>query len=163
MTETLGRAVIVFMFNRWAKATTNFNDMSTLFYERHPFDILVRNFFQDASTYSPLAETKVPHPVDIYTSDKGLSFDIACTGISKDEIELLIQDNILKVNYNKPKEELEERDFIHRGIAKRSFNLGWKIDSKFNLSKASANFNDGLLSIQIPFSKGSELKTLKIN
>ena len=68
--------------------------MNTFIYERTPFDILIRNFFQDASTYSPLAETKVPHPVDIYTSDKGLSFDIACTGISKKDIELNIQDNV---------------------------------------------------------------------
>ena len=136
--------------------------MSTLFHERTPFDILLRNFFQDASTYSPLAETKVPHPVDIYTSDKGLSFDIACTGISKKDIELNIQDNLLKINYNKPEEDKNDKDYIHRGIAKRSFNLGWKIDNKFDLSKASASFTDGLLSIIIPFSKGSELKTLQI-
>ena len=57
--------------------------MSTLFYERTPFDILVRNFFQDAGTYLPLAETKVPHPVDIYTNDSGLTFEIAATGIAK--------------------------------------------------------------------------------
>ena len=136
--------------------------MNTFLYERTPFDILVRNFFQDASTYSPLAETKVPHPVDIYTSDKGLSFDIACTGISKKEIELNIQDNLLKINYNKPKEDQDDKDYIHRGIAKRSFDLGWKIDNKFDLSKATASYNDGLLSINIPFSKGSELKTLQI-
>ena len=136
--------------------------MNTFIYERTPFDILLRNFFQDASTYSPLAETKVPHPVDIYTSDKGLSFDIACTGISKKEIELNIQDNLLKINYNKPKEDQDDKDYIHRGIAKRSFNLGWKIDNKFDLSKATASYNDGLLSINIPFSKGSELKTLQI-
>jgi HSP20 family molecular chaperone IbpA len=131
--------------------------MNTFIYERTPFDILLRNFFQDASTYSPLAETKVPHPVDIYTSDKGLSFDIACTGISKKEIELNIQDNLLK-----PKEDQDDKDYIHRGIAKRSFDLGWKIDNKFDLSKATASYNDGLLSINIPFSKGSELKTLQI-
>tara|TARA_Y100000593_G_C4252036_1_gene307679 strand:+ start:74 stop:487 length:414 start_codon:yes stop_codon:yes gene_type:complete len=136
--------------------------MNTFIYERTPFDILIRNFFQDASTYSPLAETKVPHPVDIYTSDKGLSFDIACTGISKKEIELNIQDNLLKINYNKPKEDQDDKDYIHRGIAKRSFDLGWKIDNKFDLSKATASYNDGLLSINIPFSKGSELKTLQI-
>ena len=43
-----------------------------------------------------------------------------------------------------------------------SLNLGWKIDSKFDLSKADAEFKDGLLKISIPFTKGSELKTLKI-
>ena len=136
--------------------------MSTLFYERNPFDILVRNFFQEAGAYRPLAETKLPHPVDIYERDNGLGIDIACTGISKEDIEILIEGNIIRVNYERPKEELEDV-FIHKGIAKRSFNLGWKIDSKFNLSKATAEFKNGLLQIVIPFAKGSEPKTLKIS
>ena len=135
--------------------------MSTLFYEPSPFDILVRNFFTDGSRYQPLPETKLQHPVDIYQIDKGLAIDIACTGISKEEIEIQIQDNILKVNYDKSKNE--NLDYIHKGIAKRSFNLGWKIDSKFDLGKANAKFENGLLAINIPFAKGSELKTLKIS
>ena len=135
--------------------------MSTLFYEPSPFDILVRNFFTDGSRYQPLPETKLQHPVDIYQIDKGLAIDIACTGISKEEIEIQIQDNILRVNYDKSKNE--NLEYIHKGIAKRSFNLGWKIDSKFNLGKANAKFENGLLAINIPFAKGSELKTLKIS
>ena len=70
--------------------------MSTLFYERTPFDILVRNFFQDAGTFLPLAESKVPHPVDIYTNEKGLFFEVACTGISKDDLEIQTQSQYLK-------------------------------------------------------------------
>ena len=137
--------------------------MSTLqLFERTPFDILVRNFFQDANTFLPLSETKVPHPVDIYTTDTHLVFDIAATGVAKEDISIQTQDNILRINYDKSKSEDTGVDYIHRGIAKRSFNLGWKIDSKFNLNKADAEFKYGLLKITIPFAKGSELKTLNI-
>ena len=136
--------------------------MSTLFYERNPFDILVRNFFQDAGAYRPLAESKLPHPVDIYERDNGLGLDIACTGISKEDIEILIEGNIIRVNYERPKAEIDDQ-YIHKGIAKRSFNLGWKIDSRFNLSKATAEFKNGLLQIVIPYAKGLEPKTLKIS
>jgi HSP20 family molecular chaperone IbpA len=136
--------------------------MSTLFYERNPFDILVRNFFQDAGTFLPLAESKVPHPVDIYTTESHLVFDIACTGIAKEDLEIQTQSNTLRVNYDKTKSDDKGVEYIHRGIAKRSFNLGWKIDSKFDLSKANAEFKYGLLKITIPFAKGSELKTLAI-
>ena len=135
--------------------------MSTLFYERNPFDILVKNFFQDASAYAPLAASKLPHPVDIYEKDNGLGLEIACTGISKEEVEIQIQGNIIRINYTRPKED-DLSQYLHKGIAKRSFNLGWKIDSKFNLSKANAEFENGLLKITVPFAKGSELKTLKI-
>mgnify|MGYP001173180077 CR=1 FL=1 len=136
--------------------------MSTLFYEYSPFDILVRNFFNDAGNFNTLADSKLQHPVDIYQTDKGLSIDIACTGIAKDDIEIQLQDNLIRVIYDKSKES-DQQSYIHKGIAKRSFNLGWKIDSKFDLSKSDAKFENGLLSIAIPFSKGSELKTLKIN
>jgi|TARA_B110000902_G_C14038714_1_gene486955 HSP20 family molecular chaperone IbpA len=136
--------------------------MSTLFLERNPFDILVRNFFQDASQYRPLAESKLPHPVDIYHGEEGLGIDIACTGLMKEDIEIIIDGNIIKVNYNKPKDE-DPRDFVLKGIAQRSFNLGWKIDSKFELSKAKADFVNGLLRVSIPYAKGMETKTLKIS
>ncbi len=135
--------------------------MNTFLYERNPFDILVRNFFKDAGHFRPIQESKLPHPVDIYERDNGLGIDIACTGISKDDIEILIEGNIIRVNYDKPTEE-DLGEFIYKGIAKRSFNLGWKIDSKFNLSKAVAEFKDGLLKVVIPFAKGAEPKTLKI-
>ena len=137
--------------------------MSALFFERTPFDILVRNFFQDASTFAPLAETKVPHPVDIYQNEHGLVFEIACTGISKEELKIETQDNVLRVNYDKKKEEEPTGvDYIHKGIAKRSFNLGWKIDSKFDLKKIVAKFENGLLTIGIPFAKESQVKLIDI-
>ena len=136
--------------------------MNTFLTERNPFDILVRNFFQDAGAYRPLAESKLPHPLDIYERDNGLGLDIACTGIDKKDIEILIEGNIIRVNYERPKAELDD-EYIHKGIAKRSFNLGWKIDSRFNLSKATAEFKNGLLQIVIPFAKGLEPKTLIIS
>ena len=54
-------------------------------------------------------------------------------------------------------------EYIHRGIAKRSFNLGWKIDSRFDLQKAKAEFKNGLLQVTIPYAKGKESKTLNIS
>jgi HSP20 family molecular chaperone IbpA len=137
--------------------------MSTLFLnERSPFDILVRNLFQEAGKFSPLAhDTKVAHPVDVIEVPSGVQIDIACTGIPKEEIEIIVDGNNLKVNYEKSKVK-EETKYLHRGIAKRSFNLGWKIDSKYDLSKAEANFINGLLKIDIPFAKGSAPRSLKI-
>ena len=77
-------------------------------------------------------------------------------------IEIIIDGNIIRVNYNKPKDE-DPRDFVLKGIAQRSFNLGWKIDSKFELRKAKADFVNGLLRVSIPYAKGMETKTLKIS
>jgi HSP20 family protein len=142
--------------------------MSTLFFERHisPFDLLFRDFFKSELDFQPAIEAKISHPVDIYENKNGLHFEIACTGLTKNDIEINIEGDILKISYNKPKDEacceVDDCKYIHRGIAKRSFNLGYKVASKFNLSESSAEMKDGLLRISVPFAEESKPKALKI-
>lgn len=131
-----------------------------------PFDILVRNFFNSELHFAPVNEAKIQHPVDIYENDEGLHFEIACTGLTKKDIEIGIEGDVLKIAYNKPKDEecceVNNCSYIHRGIAKRSFNLGYKIASKFSLVNADAEMNNGLLKISIPFADEAKPKVLKI-
>ena len=142
--------------------------MSTLFFERHisPFDLLFRDFFKSELDFQPAIEAKISHPVDIYENKNGLHFEIACTGLTKNDIEINIEGDILKISYNKPKDEacceVDDCKYIHRGIAKRSFNLGYKVASKFNLSESSAEMKDGLLRISVPFAEESKPKALKM-
>ena len=142
--------------------------MSTLFFERHisPFDLLFRDFFKSELDFQPAIEAKISHPVDIYENKNGLHFEIACTGLTKNDIEINIEGDILKISYNKPKDEacceVDDCKYIHRGIAKRSFNLGYKVASKFNLSESSPEMKDGLLRISVPFAEESKPKALKI-
>jgi HSP20 family protein len=142
--------------------------MSTLFFERHisPFDLLFRDFFKSELDFQPAAEAKISHPVDIYENKNGLHFEIACTGLTKSDIEINIEGDILKISYNKSKDEacceVDDCKYIHRGIAKRSFNLGYKVASKFKLPESSAEMKDGLLKISIPFAEEAKPKALKI-
>ena len=142
--------------------------MSTLFFERHisPFDLLFRDFFKSELDFQPAAEAKISHPVDIYENKNGLHFEIACTGLTKSDIEINIEGDILKISYNKSKDEacceVDDCKYIHKGIAKRSFNLGYKVASKFNLPESSAEMKDGLLKISVPFAEESKPKALKI-
>jgi HSP20 family protein len=142
--------------------------MSTLFFERHisPFDLLFRDFFKSELDFQPATEAKISHPVDIYENKNGLHFEIACTGLTKSDIEINIEGDILKISYNKSKDEacceVDDCKYIHRGIAKRSFNLGYKVASKFKLPESSAEMKDGLLKISVPFAEEAKPKALKI-
>jgi len=138
--------------------------MSTLFFERNtsPFDLLFRDFFKSELDFQPAENAKITHPVDIFETKHGLHFEVACTGLSKEDIELNIEGDILKISYNREVKEQVERSYIHKGIAKRSFNLGYKIASKFDLSKAEAIMENGLLAIRIPFAEEAKPKVLKI-
>ena len=139
--------------------------MSTLFFEKQisPFDLLFKDFFKSELDFQPATTAKLTLPVDIFETKYGLHFEVACTGLSKDDINLDIEGDILKISYQRfEKKEYEDRTYIHQGVAKRSFNLGYKIASKFDLSKAEAMMENGLLGIRIPFAEESKPKSIKI-
>ena len=90
-------------------------------------------------------------------------FDIACTGLTKKQIDIKVEDDILRVSYTKKDEEDDEdRHIHHSGIAKRSFNLGWKIARRFELPKIEASMKDGLLKLFIPLQPESKPKAVSI-
>lgn len=128
-----------------------------------PFDVLFKNFFNNDSFFAPALETKISHPVDIYETKDGLHFEIACTGLSKEDVNINIEGDILRVTYEKDGEnENDVTNYIHKGIARRSFNLGYKISSRFDLQNADAQMNNGLLTISIPFAEQAKPKALAI-
>ena len=141
--------------------------MGTQFFlERHfsPLDILVKNFFNaEQEEFQQPNNRIINHPVDIYEDKAGLYFDIACTGLTKKQIELKVEDDILRVIYHKPdKDEDEDLHIYHSGIAKRNFNLGWKIARRFSLPEIEASMKDGLLKLFIPLQPESKPKTVSI-
>ncbi len=117
-----------------------------------PFDILVRNFFDTESPFHPLQSIKLKHPVDVYEDEEGLHLEVACTGITKKEVNINIEGDILRVSYTKSDEKHDDREYHYSGIAKRSFNFGYKVNNKFSLSSVEAEMNNGLLEITIPYS-----------
>ena len=139
--------------------------MSTLqLLERHlsPFDILFRNHFNSDSTFQPASDTKQPHPLNIYFDDKGLYFEVACTGLTKKDVVLDIEGDILKISYKKPEDEKFHEGTIHRGLSKKSFDLRYKIAPKFDLGQTEASLKNGLLEIFIPLAEEAKPKSIKI-
>ena len=140
--------------------------MGTIFIDRHfsPFDILVKNFFQKEEEFTTPTNRIINHPVDIYEDADGLYFDIACTGLTKKQIDIKVEDDILRVSYDKQDKPgiAETTHIYHSGIAKRSFNLGWKIARRFELAKIEATMTAGLLKLFIPLTPESKPKTVSI-
>ena len=138
--------------------------MSTLFLERHisPFDILFRNLFNAESQFAPALQSKQPHPVNIFYDDKGLHFEVACTGLTKKEVDINIEGDILKVSYKKPETDEFHEGTIYNGLSKKSFNLGYKIAPKFDLSTTESELANVLLTIFVPLAEDAKPKSIKI-
>ena len=132
-----------------------------------PTDLLFRNFFDTNSMFQSFVETKPNYPVDIYTLGNELCFDIACVGLDKEDINIQTEGNTLKISYKKPSvdsnpSDEEALDYIHKGITRKSFDMGWKISAKYDLSVINASMKNGLLTIAIPVAKESLPKVVTI-
>jgi len=129
-----------------------------------PWDILFKDLFNRNSFFLPVMESKTSYPVDIRETDKGLLFDIAVAGIDKKDINIDECDGVLTISYNKNEDmsEGETEQFIHRSIARRSFNFAWKISDKFNLKKIEAGMDKGILTILVPKAEEKEVTKKKI-
>jgi len=124
-----------------------------------PFDIVWKNFFDTNAQFNTF-EQKINYPVDIYETEKGLCFELAVVGLDKSDIDIQVEGDTLRIKHERP--EQETRQYLQRGIAKRSFDLAWKVALKFNLTHLEAKLDKGLLIIDIPYANEQAPKKIKI-
>ena len=125
-----------------------------------PFDIIWKNFFDANSAFNTF-ESKINYPVDILETENGLRFELAVVGLSESDLDIQVDGETLRISYNKPETE-EIKSYLQKGIAKRSFDLAWKVASKFDLAKLEATLDKGLLIIDIPISEEKAPKKVEI-
>ncbi len=128
-------------------------------FELDPFDLLWKDLFESAPHFSAITQ-KVSHPVDIFETEDGIRFEVAAVGLDKQDIDIIVDGDQLRITYEKPNRP--EESPIYRGIKRSSFNLTWKISTKFDLSKLEASLDKGLLIISVPTAEGKAVKQIKI-
>ena len=130
------------------------------------FDLLWKSFFDPNALYRPIKEKAVTHPCDIQETDNGLCIEIAAVGLDKEELNIIIDSETLRVAYRKPTSEEEEEQneyrYFQRSIKKASFDIAWKISSKFDLTNLEAKLDKGLLTLDVPFAKENKPKKVTI-
>lgn len=104
------------------------------------------NRLVDFASRPDTAETTYP-PYNIEkTGDDAYVVTMAVAGFAQDDLDISIKENILTVKATGTDED-EDRVFLHRGIAKRSF------ERKFHLAESvrvdGARFENGLLNIDL--------------
>jgi HSP20 family protein len=120
------------------------------------FDLLWKSFFSNEG-YRPIKEKVAGVPCDIQETDNGLRIELAAVGLEKSDIDIIVDSETLRVAYRKNDKEEEadknEYRYLLRTIKKSSFDLAWKISSKYNLQELEAKLEKGLLTLDIPFAK----------
>ncbi|MFA5152663.1 MAG: Hsp20/alpha crystallin family protein [Clostridia bacterium] len=131
--------------------------------EMEPWDILFKDLFNRNSFFLPVVDSKTSYPVDIREEEKGLVFDIAVAGINKEDINIDECDNVLTIAYTKEDGgEIDGKNYIHKSIARRSFNFAWKISDKYDLKHIEAAMDKGILTVLVPKAESKEVTKQKI-
>jgi len=95
----------------------------------------------------PEAKSSYP-PYNIErTGDDTYRISVAVAGFSQGEISIETKENSLVIKGGRAETENKDRKFLHRGIAERSFNLGFQLADYVEVS--SASLENGLLHLEL--------------
>lgn len=93
------------------------------------------------------SDTYPPYNIEKLAED-AYRISMAVAGFSRDELELIVQDNVLVViGKAEPRADEAERQFLHRGIAKRAFERRFQLADTIKVT--GAGYADGLLNIEL--------------
>ncbi len=129
-------------------------------WELDPFDLLWKNLFDTNSNFNSVSQ-KINYPVDIYETDDSICFELAAVGLEKEDIGIETQGDTLRITSTNQEPDNSIR-YIHKGVARRKFDLAWKVTSKYDLNKLTASLNKGLLKIEVPFAESKQIKKVTI-
>lgn len=110
-----------------------------------PFNVGLDNIFTCLESMSGHNTNYPPYNIIKYDS-ANYEIEIALAGFSAEEIEVSTEQNILRVASNVPKPDTE-RNYLHKGISKRSFTNMWQLAGDVKVS--TVDFTDGLLIISL--------------
>src|SRR4051812_3158312 len=140
---------------RW----TPYNDFNSL-------QSTLNRVFQDFNRGSDELTTSgsfVP-AVDIYEDANGITLKMEVPGVSQQDINVSLENNTLTVSGERKFEKNEKEENFHRielryGAFTRSFSLPNTVD----VEKAHANYENGILSIQLAKKAEAKPKQIKVN
>lgn len=151
------------MVNKQYRITTD--TLSPLYRMSVGFDNIVNEFFNDPT----FANTQTGYPpfniAKITSKEEGdpeYLVTLAVAGFTKKDIEIEIEDGVLKISGNSPVLDTDEEiEYLHKGIAERNFVRTFKLADYVEVK--DAKLVDGILKITLFRNVPEAMKPKKIS
>ena len=101
-------------------------------------DRTIQNFWESTNA-------NYPHFNIIQENNHESTLEIALAGFKKKEVKVYTEHGKLIVEGKK--DEKKENEYVHRGMAQRSFQRGWQLTDDVEIKEVV--FEDGLLSVNV--------------
>ena len=139
---------------------------SLILRDRHRTPSIWNSFFNDLtpdSFFTDVFRTPSPrqftqeNPVKVHIDKTDTAYDvaIAAPGISKDDVDVIVKENVLTVSHDH-KEESNDKSFCS------SFEKSWTIPKDIDVENISATYKSGVFNVSLPRVQPVEPEVKKI-
>ena len=117
------------------------------------------------SRFPRIMEEIAPSPsVDIFEEKDDIVLKTELPGMTKDDIEINLTDDMITLSGEKKHEEkIEEKNYYRHECSYGSFKRSFKLPVEVQSNKAKASFKNGVLEVRIPKTEEAKKKAVKIN
>lgn len=132
----------------------------TIMYPQHAMlDELVAQFFGDA--FNGKANGGKYPLTNVYDEDGIAYMEIAVAGFSKDEIEIIVDNDTITIKGQSKKDDTSRRNYVKHDIAMRNFEKSYSL--MFPIDTVEAEFLNGILTIKlVPLVQVNNSKRIEI-
>ncbi|HYA12052.1 MAG TPA: Hsp20/alpha crystallin family protein [Thermodesulfovibrionales bacterium] len=145
-----------------SKAPSTFEEMERWFEDffRRPFSLMRPSWFPRLRM--PEIEEMTPS-VDVFEEGDEVIVKAELPGMSKEDIDVKVTDDIVTISGEKKKEEkVEKKNYYRMERSYGSFTRSLRLPTEVHTEKASAKFKEGVLEIRIPKTEEAKKKEKKV-
>ena len=122
-----------------------------------PFSIGVDRLFQQLQAQSVVNQQNYPPYNIVKVDDENFVIELAIAGFDKKEVNVELEKNVLKIE---GKSKDDDKDFIHKGLASRSFERQFTLADDVEVS--GGKLENGVLKVELKRVIPEEDKPIKI-
>ena len=138
--------------------------MSTLLTKFDPMDSLFREFFHGTSR--PVEESKsltLRPRVDIHENDAEYRVTMDLPGVTKDDVNVSVENGTLTISASRREESSEEFDAIRRErYVASSYSRSFSLSDQVNTDGIKGKLNDGVLTLTIPKAEQAQPRKIRV-
>lgn len=144
------------------KAPAPFEEMERWFEDffKRPFSLTRPSWFPRLRM--PEIEEVSPS-VDVFEEEDEVVVKAELPGMSKEDIDVKVTDDVVTISGEKKKEEkIEKKNYYRIERSYGSFTRSFRLPTEVQAEKASAKFKEGILEIRIPKTEEAKKKEKKV-
>ncbi len=130
----------------------------------NPLNNWVENFLNnDFSNFLGSDSIASMPKVNVRETEQGFNLELAAPGLEKEDFNIEIDDNTLKISVSKETKEEETTDkFTRKEYNYHSFKRAFSLPANIDPGKIAASYKNGILNLEIPKTEESAKLVKKI-